>query len=176
MPIPIESIMSVLTPILALYGAVLSTIIYIKEIRSKRVQVFVTHGWSYGLTAEGMEDSPKSLELSAVNACRQDVVVSSLTLDIPGFCRISPQFLECDQRATVVDNLSSVIRRPDFTQRKKTHQILKPGHQLEASFDHSQLVEVLRSRGMAMPLRVRAVFEDTLENFFFSSWFHIGDH
>ena len=176
MPIPIESIISVLTPLLALYGAGLSTYICIRGIRSKRVQVFVTHGWSYGFTTEGMADSPESLELSAVNTCRQDVVVSSLTLDIPGFCRIAPGFFEYVKRETVLDNLSSVIRRPDSPQRKETHQVLKPGHQLEVSFDYSQLVEDLRSRGMAMPLRVRAVFEDTLENYFFSSWFHIGDH
>ena len=170
MPIPIESIMSVLTPILALYGAVLSTIIYIREIRSERVQVFVSHGWSYGFIAEGLPDSPERLELRAVNTCRQDVVVSSLALEIPGFCRIAPEFLEYDKRETVLDNLSSVIRRPD------SPQVLKPGHQHEVSFDYSQLVEGLRSRGMAMPLRVRVVFEDTLGNDFFSSWFHIGDH
>lgn len=129
-----------LTPVLALYGAVLSTIIYIREIRSERVQVFVSHGWSYGYTAEGMANSPERLELRAVNTCRQDVVVCSLALEIPGFCRIAPEFLGYGKRETVSENLSSVSRRPDSPRRKKTHQVLKPGHQLEVSFDYSQLV------------------------------------
>ena len=171
-----ESIMSVLTPILAIYGAALSTYICVRSIRSERVKVFVTHGWTYGITAEGLEasQSPENLQLCAVNECRQDVVVSSLTLDIPGFCRITPQFLEYNKKTTLLDSLSFVIRRPDAKRRQAAQDILKPGHQLDVSFDYAALVEALRSRGMAMPLRVRAVFEDTLDNVFFSPWFHIG--
>ena len=175
MSVTMESIMSVLTPILALYGAALSTYICFRTIRSERVRVFVTHGWTYGVTARGMEESPETLNLSAVNTCRKDIVVSSLTLEVPDFCCIAPEFLDYVTPGTVLDNIASVIRRANRTRRKTTPQVLKPGHTLEVSFDHSRLVEVLRSRGSAMPLRVRAVFEDTLENVFFSSWFHIGE-
>lgn len=175
MPVEMESIMSVLTPVLALYGAALSTYICIRTIRSERVRVFVTHGWTYGVTARGMEESPEKLNLSAVNTCRKDIVVSSLTLEIPDFFCIAPEFLDYETPGTVLDNLASLIRRAKNTKRRTIPQVLKPGHTLEASFDHSRLVEVLRSRGLAMPLRVRAVFEDTLENAFFSSWFHIGE-
>ena len=171
-----ESILSVVTPILALYGAALSTYICIRNIRSERVEIFVTHGWSYAVTTDGVENPPEKLQLYATNTCRQDVVVGSLTLDIPDFMRITPQFLEHNKQKTVLDGLTSAIRRADLTKRKDSDQVLKPGHQLEVSFDYSRLVEVLRRRGMVMPLRVRAVFEDTLENLFFSSWFHIGKH
>lgn len=174
MPITIQSIMSVLTPILALYGAALSTYICIRNIRSERVKVSVTHGWSFGVTAKGLEESPEKLQLYAVNECRHDVVVGSLTLEIPGLCRIAPQFLEYEKSSTWFDSLTSVIRRPDATKQESAHDILKPGHQLEVAFDYSRLVEILRSRGIEMPLRVRAVFEDTLENVSYSSWFHIG--
>ena len=175
MPATMESITSALTPILALYGAVLSTYICIRTIRAERVRVFVTHGWTYGMTARGMAESPETLNLSAVNTCRKDIVVSSLALDVPGFCYITPRFLEYETPGTVLDNLASAIRRATSTRRETAPEVLKPGHELEVSFDHSQLVEVLRRRGMEMPLRVRAVFGDTLENIFFSSWFHIGE-
>lgn len=175
MPDTMESITSALTPILALYGAVLSTYICIRTIRAERVRVFVTHGWRYGVTSKGMDESPETLILSAVNTCRKDIVVRSLALDIPDFCGITPEFLEYETPGTVLDNLASAIRRATSTRRKATPEVLKPGHKLEVSFDHSQLVEVLRRREMEMPLRVRAVFEDTLENVFVSSWFHIGE-
>ena len=127
------------------------------------------------MTASGMEESPETLNLSAVNTCRKDIVVGSLTLEIPDFVCIAPKFLDYETPGTVLDNLASVIRRAKRTKRRTTPQVLKPGHKLEVSFDHSRLVEVLRRRGMAMPLRVRAVFQDTLENVFYSSWFDIGE-
>ncbi|MDE2805353.1 MAG: hypothetical protein OXN18_09445 [Gemmatimonadota bacterium] len=174
MSITFESVVSLLTPILAVYGAALSTYICIRNIRSERVKIFVTHGWSFAVTGKGPEESPEKLQLCAVNECRQDVVVGSLTLEIPGFCRITPQFLEYEKRPNWLDSITSVVRRPDTTKQESGHDILKPGHQLEVAFDYSRLVEALGNRGTDMPLRVRAVFEDTLENVFFSSWFHIG--
>lgn len=171
-----ESVLSVLTPILALYGAVLSTYICIRNIRSERIKVFVTHGWTYVVTTEDTENPPERLQLYATNTCRQDVVVRSLTLDIPDVMCITPQFLERNKRHTILDNLTSMARRTDLTKQEASHEILKPGHRLKVSFDYSRLVEVLCGRGLTMPLRVRAVFEDTLENVFFSSWFHIGKH
>lgn len=175
MLITIESIILILTPIIAIYGAVLSTYICIRSIRSERVKVFVTHAWIYGVTAEGMEESPQMLNLYAINECRQDVVIGHLALEIPGFLCIGPDFVEHPIGPKFLKNNTSVIRPPVSTTSMTNHDILKPGHQLEVSFNHSKLVDVLRSRGMRMPIKVSAVFEDSFENVFFSSWFHIGE-
>lgn len=168
--------MSVLTPLLAIYGAALSTYICIRNILSERVKVFVTHGWDYKMIDGTLDDTPTALELSAVNKCQKDVVVSHLSLEITDLGYIAPGFLEYDKPMTVFDNIAAAIRRSGATKGKITNEILKPGHELKISFNYQQLVEALRDRGIVMPLRVRAVFEDTLENVFFSSWFRIGKH
>ena len=42
-----ESVSEILTPILALYGAALSTYVFYKNMQSRRPTMFVSHWWSY---------------------------------------------------------------------------------------------------------------------------------
>ena len=153
---------ALLTPILAVYGAGLSTYLCVKAVRSDRIQVAVTHGWGYSPEALRESKSPEELTISAVNECRREIVMTSLTLEIPGLARIVPAFLE-----PFGAKKERLKEEPDQTR-------LMPGDKIEVSFDHSALKTMLRSYRIETPVQVRAVFEDTLENLFFGSWFEIG--
>ena len=158
----------VLTPIIAFWGAALSTYIYVKKTMSDRIKMSVTYGWGY---SELDTMIPEVLTLHAVNSCRRDVVVGSLTLEVPGLCRITPLFLDWDKSDEYEYSRGEKTSQNKYVDED---QRLRPGDRIEASFDYKELVNLLKNRGLKMPLRARAVFEDTLENVFFSSWLEIG--
>ena len=111
-----------------------------------------------------VHDKPDVLLIYAVNRGRHEVVVSSLCIEIPELCRITPLFVDKMTESEHTNNKYPL----------EENDRLKSGQRLEISFDNHTLIEEWRRRGLEMPLRVRAVFEDTLENVFYSSWFEIG--
>ena len=155
------TIAEAVTGAVAIYGAALSSYIFFRNRRLERNVLSVTYGWSYSVP--GPMDVPELLKLEATNTCRHEVVVFSLSLDIPGFCRITPAFLdkEGDKEDTKNEYFSEGAR-------------LKPGEQISATFDYAELMQFIERMNWVTPLRVRATCEDTLENFFFGSWFEIG--
>ena len=50
---------------------------------------------------------------------------------------------------------------------------LKCGDQTDISFDYDALSKMLTERGYGAELKIRAVCEDTLENFYFGAWFEM---
>ena len=149
------------TGAVAIYGAVLSSYILYRNMRSARNKLSVTYGWSYSVP--GPVNVPQLLELEATNTGRHDMVVFSLRLDIPRFCRITPAFLDKEGNKEESKNryFAKGVR-------------LKPGDQISATFDYAELKQFIERMKWTTPLRVRAVCEDTLENYFFGSWFEIG--
>ena len=103
---------------------------------------------------------PEVLCLHAVNDGGRDLVVSTLSLEIPGYCLIGPKFL---------DHFGASDVGGDDVEGRR----LAVGDRIEVRFDNTALRELIRRLDVQKPLRVRAVLEDTLENFFFSSWFEI---
>lgn len=156
-------LVDILVAIVAVYGAVLSTYMLVRRIRSDRFNIFVTHGWAYSLSDNSMDKSPKSLTISAVNHGAREVVIESLCLEIPSFCRITPMGLELMNGGSCPNNKYPV---------EKTR--LKCGDQIEASFDYAALSKILTQRGFGARSRIRAVCEDTLENVYASAWFEMG--
>lgn len=157
-----QIVAQVVTLLVALYGAVVATILGYQRFRSDRLSVFVSFGWTLGRR----KGTAAALTLEAVNDGRRDVVVSSLTLEIPGICRVTPAFLE---------SLSSTSVRH---QKEPAHHLrLRPGETTQAVFDNAALQAFVRDRlGLKDPaVRVRAVLEDTLENCFFSRWFELDE-
>lgn len=157
-----KTVVEMLTPILAMYGAILATVVAVNRLRSDRLSAFVSHGWSYSQDSLMNSAPPKHLFLHAVNNGRRDLVVSSLTLDIPGCCRIAPGFL--DQFG------ATNIGYDDVEGRR-----LSVGDRIQVQFDNLALRSMIQRLPVQPPVRVRAVLEDTLENYFFSSWFEIRD-
>ena len=73
-----EEILKIVAPIVALYGAVLSTCMYIKSIRSEKIDIFVGYGFIYDLERVGVHP-PNALVLRAVNQGRRKAVITSLS-------------------------------------------------------------------------------------------------
>ena len=158
---PIETIVEIVTPLVALYGAVLATFLGVKELRSDRLSAFVSHGWGYSGDSIMRQGPPDELSLYAVNDGHRDLVVSSLALEIEGFCQITPGFLE-PYGASSTGNSDVEDRR------------LGVGDRIEVRFDNAALNRFIEDRELQKPVRARAVLEDTREHFFCSSWFEIG--
>ena len=159
-----ESVSEILTPLLALYGAALSTYVFYKNMQSRRPTMFVSHGWSYDFgQRRDLDWFPVTLNLHAVNHGQPEIVVSSLGLEIPEFCIITPNFVDSNSADESDNNKYEV-------EDKRLHH----GDRIEVVFDYGKLLHMLHSRGVTFPVRVRAVCEDSLENFYFSTWFEIG--
>ena len=77
---------------------------------------------------------------------------------------ITPHFLGSSSADEVVDN------KYDVEDKR-----LQCGDRIEVVFDYEKLLNMLHDRRANLPMRVRAVCEDSLENFYFSTWFEIGD-
>ena len=157
-----KTVVEIVTPMVALYGAILATAVGVKGLRSDRLSAFVSYGWSYSADSIGSSAPPEELCLHAVNDGRRDLVVSTLSLEIPEFCLIAPKFLERFG--------ASRVRKDDVEGQR-----LAVGDRIEVRFDNTALRSLLERLGVQRPVRVRAVLEDTLENFYFSSWFQVGD-
>lgn len=156
--------LDILIAIIAVYGAALSTYMLVRRVRSDKTKVVVTHGWSYNIRNNRMDNRPEYLGICAVNHSRKEVVVQSLSLEIPGLCLIAPGFLEIygGDKSPNNRNLTEDTR-------------LRCGDKAEVSFDCKMLRAMLNKHGYSVQLRVRAVCEDTLENVYYSSWFEIGE-
>ena len=125
-----EKILEMLTRIAALWGAALSTYILVRMIRAEKPNIFVTYGWSYDFDNVGMNDLPKALLLQAVNHSKREVVVNSLCLEIPGFCRITPLFLATKRARNTTHNKYSINK-----------DRLKNGDQIDVYFDYYMLIK-----------------------------------
>ena len=150
----------ILIAIVAVYGAALSTYMLVRRIQSEKPKVLVAHGWTYALGEKGMDKTPTSLDIQAVNHGARDVVVQSLCLEIPDLCRITPKFL-----ASMSGDSSPNNKYPVSNTR------LKCGDQTDISFDYDALSMMLTERGYGAELKIRAVCEDTLENVYIGEWF-----
>lgn len=159
---PQNIIFDLVTLLVALYGAALATFLGIKELGSDRLSAIVSYGWSYSEDSIKYSGSPDEIILNAVNSGRRDLVVSSLSLEIKGFCCITPAFLE------------------EFGASKPERNVVEghrlcTGDRIEARFDIAALKRLIGIREVQGPVSVRAVLEDTLENFYCSSWFEIRE-
>ncbi|MCY3813471.1 MAG: hypothetical protein OXH15_16880 [Gammaproteobacteria bacterium] len=81
----------VLTPVVAIYGAGLATWTALRGWRADKPSVFVSYGWVFDIP---MGANPSALTLTAVNDGRRDLIVESLSLEVPGYCCITPAFLD----------------------------------------------------------------------------------
>ena len=156
--------LDILVAVIAGYGAVLSTYMLVRRVRSDKTKVVVTHGWSYSIRDNRMDNRPEYLGVYAVNHSRKEVVIHSLSLELPGLCLIAPEFLEIygGDESPNNKNLTEDTR-------------LRYGDKAEVSFDCEMLRTMLKRHGYSVQSRVRAVCEDTLENVYYSSWFEIGE-
>lgn len=160
-----ETATEVLVPLLALYGATLSTYVCYKNIQANRPKLFVTHGWSYDIDKGGSFGwFPTTLNLYAVNQRQREVVVSSFGLELPDSNVITPPFLDISESDGNSNN------KYDVEDKR-----LQYGDRIEIVFDYRKLLDRLHGRNAKLPLRVRAVCEDSLENFYFSTRFEIGN-
>lgn len=149
----------VITLVIADYGAVLSSYLGIRHLRSQKPKMSVTHGWSYGEDVR-VPTTPKYLHLHAVNTGNPDIVIQILALDIPNFMILTPGFLAHGVQSQYSNFKGNVQGRR-----------LKAGDKIEICFDYTMLLEFFEKR--KLPLRVRAVCEDTLENWYNSEWFEM---
>lgn len=170
--------------VIALYGAIVATIVAVQGLRADRASVFVSHGWSYSVDdfVRPGHPQPHELLLTAVNSGRRDVVVRSLGLEIPGLgAVVSPEFVEStliqeDGRLQFLPQ-KAAESRPQERYRRNDRR-LTPGEKMELRFDAEELGRLLdqmhRHRGVGTG-RVRAVLEDTTENRYCGSWFEIRE-
>ncbi len=151
------SVLEIITAVVAVYGAGLSSYLAYRNFISDKPKLSVTYGWSYPDIAAATIDSPETLTLYATNVGRREVVVSILGLELEGYACITPRFLE------------GVAKFPKSDRNKNGGQKvrLKPGDAIEAVFDASQLIQFVKR---SSALRVRAYCEDTLENSFLGRW------
>ena len=151
------SVLEIITAGVALYGAGLSSYLAYRSFISDKPKLTVTYGWGYPVTATTNDDSPETLTLHATNVGRREVVVSILGLELEGYACITPGFLE------------SMAKFPKLDRNRGGGQKvrLKPGDEIEAVFDASQLIQFVKR---SPALRVRAYCEDTLENSFLGTW------
>lgn len=159
-----DDVIQIGTAAVAIYGAAFSTYTFLQQRKSEKPNLFVNYGWSYGIVDRKMSAFPEVLNLNAVNHGRRDLVVRHLSLEIPNFCLITPLFMK-----TEITNIS------DKNKYDITNTRLKSGDEVEISYDYNDLLFMLSNRGIQTPIRIRAVCEDSLENFFFSTWFEIGE-
>lgn len=162
-----ESVSEILTPLLALYGAALSTYVFYKNMQSKQPTMFVSHGWSYDFDQRHhLDPFPTTLNIHAVNHGQSEIVVASLGLEILELFVVTPNFVD-----------SNNAEESDYNKYDIEDKRLRHGDRIEVVFDYEKLLHIMHSRGLTFPMRVRAVCEDSLENFYFSTWFEIGnDH
>ena len=148
----------------ALYGAGFSTWLFFRQKGLDRPNLWVGPAFHFPITGRTMADRPSALVVKAINSGRREILVSHITLDIPGFTPITPLFL-----TSKPENRSSRHNRYEID-----NAWLAPGDTIAASFDYAQLLTMLRDHGIDMPLQVRGLCHDSLHNFFTSSWFEIG--
>ena len=159
-----ETIKEVLIPLLALYGAGLSTYVCYKNIQSNRPKVFTTHGWSYEVDQNRrLNWFPTTLTLHAVNRGQQEVVVVSLGLELSNSNIILPTYFDPNDADA-----------PEKNEHDAEDKRLQYGDKIEVVFGYENLLNGLRGQKANLPMRVRAVCEDSLENFYFSTYFEIG--
>lgn len=181
--------LEVIALLIALYGAILATIVAVQTRRAERVSVRVSRkwGWSKGISsASGSLRPPETLYLTAVNNGRRDVVGDRLELEIPGlFMAVSPRFIE---RAVIRKNGQvellpvEAAERADsgFREKNQRHdKPLSPGERMTESFDTKKLnrfLDSLEHYGGVRPRHVRGVFHDTTGNRYYSAWFEMSEH
>ena len=151
------SVPGIITILVALYGAGLSTYLVIRNLILDKPKLSVTYGWSSPIHAT--TKSPDTLTLHATNVGRREVVVYVLALELEGYVCITPGFLEYE-----------LLKFPKSDKNKNAEQKvrLKPGDDIETAFDASQIAQFVKRSPAS---RVRAYCEDTLENRFLGTWF-----
>ena len=128
------SVREIITVAAALYGAGLSTYLAVRSLILDKPKLAVTYGWGYPDIAAATIDSPETLTLHATNVGRREVVVSILALELEGHALITPGALE------EVAKFPKSDRNRDGGQKIR----LKPGDEIEAVFDASQLIQLVR--------------------------------
>ena len=160
-----DEVVQIGTALIAFYGAVFSTVLFFRQKRLDRPKIEVSHAFHYAVAPDRKRDAPPAaLLVQAVNSGRQELVVTHLALEIPGFTAITPSFLTLKR-----GNRKSRYNRPQLDKAR-----LRPGDMMETSFDYAQLLAMLDDHGIDTPLQVRGLCYDTLGNFFSASWHEIG--
>lgn len=161
-----DGLWSILTFLVALYGAALSTFVYFRSIQTGKTNVLVSRGYSYEFSDGALSDIPDTLTLSATNFSNHEVVIVNICLEIPGFANIAPGFL--------VPELANV-KKSEKNKGEISRTRLKKGDSADVTFDYLSLSEFIVKKGKNLPFKVRGVCETSLEEFYYTDWFSIGD-
>ena len=164
-----DNITDVLTILIAIYGALLSTHIYMRQRKQDRVYLSVACRKSYNFNSKFDEKDCETLAVTVTNHSFHEVVICSLTLEIPAknSVLISPWMIQDSNDDSEVSINQGIVKN-------KENIKIKRGEQFSATYDYKELLELIESFNLKTPLRVRGVCEDTLENCFFSDWIEIG--
>ena len=111
------------------------------------------------------DNNPNALTIGAVNQGKRDSKLRMLGIEIPDYCIISPGFID-----------AMIGTSGDHNKHVDGRITLNSGDEIEVCFDYEKLTGFLaKNLGRELPCRVRPVYEDTLENSFFGTWFQLGE-
>ncbi len=140
-----DETLEIVTLLIALYGAVLATTVYVRDAKLNKPSIYVSHGWGYGSSCSTGSSQLETIIVFAVNHGKTVVRIEILGLELNGEFCITPVALEMFG-----------IEGKNNTDDVDRHHKLGPGEKVEVSYDVSALRQMLHTHPtLKAPVRIR---------------------